>query len=258
LSLFFLHRSAIRVDGKQGRAVFESHALQRFSDGPLNNASGPRTSGSSSMPLLPRAHAASLLRRDSLGRIVFLPGADRRSYIVPDLATEKRILRKLQGIRSAELVAWLLFAAALISALLVTDSGASVPKWWFILGFVIAMLTIELPSEWARRRLAHDLMLQDGQRCEPSLLERLPGGVVLMLAAVAVGLSIYFGKIWPLKAITWLDELPLALHELKALAKVAALIGGIAAVLWGGLGAAKRWVKRTRDPANRATSKNET
>jgi hypothetical protein len=200
------------------------------------------------MPLLPRAHAASLLKRDTSGRTVFLPGADKRSYIVPDLETEERILRKLQRIRSAELVAWLLFIAALFSTLLVTGSGVSVPKWWFILGFAIVMLTIGLSSEWARRRLAHDLVLQDGQGCEPSLLERFPGGIVLMVAAVAVGLSIYFGKIWPLKAIAWLDELPLALHELKALAKAAVFIGGTAAVLWGGIGAVKTWVKRARDP----------
>jgi hypothetical protein len=210
------------------------------------------------MPLLPRAHAASLLKRDTSGRTVFLPGADKRSYIVPDLETEKRILHKLQRIRSAELVAWLLFVAALFSALSITDSGVSVPKWWFILGFVIAMLMIELSSEWARRRLAHDLVLQDDQSCEPSLLERFPGAVVLLVAAVAVGLSIYFGKIWPLKAIAWVDELPPTLHELKALAKLAGFIGGTAAVLWGCIGVVKNWVKRTRDTANTASPKKET
>ena len=197
------------------------------------------------MPILPHAHAASLVRRDASGRTVFFPGADKRCYIVPDLETEKRILRKLQRIRFAELAAWLLFAAALIGALVVMDGGVSIPKWLFILGFVIAMLTIELPSEWARRRLVHDLVLQDGQAPEPSLLERLPGWVVVTLIAVAVGLSIYFGKMGPLKAIAWLDDLPLALHESKALAKVAVFFGGAAAVLLGGIGAIKKWVQRS-------------
>ena len=77
------------------------------------------------MPILPHAHAASLVRRDASGRTVFFPGADKRCYIVPDLETEKRILRKLQRIRFAELAAWLLFGAALICALVVTDGDVS-------------------------------------------------------------------------------------------------------------------------------------
>jgi len=210
------------------------------------------------MPILPHAHAASLVRRDASGRTVFFPGADKRCYIVPDLETEKHILRKLRRIRFAELAAWLLFAAALIGALVVTDGGVSIPKWLFILGFVIAMLAIELPSEWARQRLAHGLVLEKGQASEPSLLERLPGWVVVMVVAVAVGLAIYFGKIGPLKAIAWLDDLPLALHESKALAKVAVFIGGTAAVLWSGIGALKKWVQRSRDPSNPVNAREKT
>jgi hypothetical protein len=208
------------------------------------------------MPLLPHAHAASSLRRDASRRTVFFPGADKRCYIVPDLETEERILRKLRRIRFVELAAWLLFAAALIGALVVTDGGVSIPKWLFILGFVIAMLAIELPSEWARQRLAHGL--EKGQASEPSLLEKLPGWVVVMVVAVAVGLAIYFGKIGPLKAIAWLDDLPLALHESKALAKVAVFIGGTAAVLWSGIGALKKWVQRSRDPSNPVNAKEKT
>jgi hypothetical protein len=199
------------------------------------------------MPLLPHAHAASLLRRDPSGRAVFFPGADKRCYIVSDLETEKSILRKLQRIRFAELAAWSLFAAALIGALVVTDGGVSIPKWLFILGFVIAMLTIELPCEWARHRLAHDLVLVEGQASEPSLLERLPTWMVVMIIAVAVGLAIYFGKIAPLKVVAWLDDLPLALHESKALAKAAVFIGGGVALLWGGIGALKKLVQRSRE-----------
>jgi hypothetical protein len=210
------------------------------------------------MPLLPHAHAASLLRRDASGRTVFFRGADKRCYIVPDLETEKCILRKLRRIRFAELSAWLLFAAALFGALVVTDGGVSIPKWLFILGFVISLLTIELPSEWARRQLAHDLVLHDGQASKPSLLERLPGWVVVIVVAVAVGLAIYFEKIGPLKAIAWLDDLPLALHESKALAKVAVCIGGTAAVLWGGIGALKKWVHRSRHPSNPVNPKEKT
>src|SRR5215510_14048362 len=77
------------------------------------------------MPLLPCAHAAALLRRDTSGRAVFLPGAGGRSYIVPDLETERGLLLKLQRIRFAELAAWLLFGAALICALVVTDGDVS-------------------------------------------------------------------------------------------------------------------------------------
>src|SRR5262249_27029751 len=127
-----------------------------------------------------------------------------------------------------------------------------------LLGFGIAMLAIELPSEWARQRLAHGLVLQEGQASEPSLLKRLPGWVVIMVVAVAVGLAIYFGKIGPLKAIAWLDDLPLALHESKALAKIAVFIGGTAAALWGGIGALKKWVQRSRDPSNPVNPKEKT
>ena len=98
------------------------------------------------MPILPHAHAASLVRRDASGRTVFFPGADKRCYIVPDLETEKRILRKLQRIRFAELAAWLLFAAALIGALVVTDGGVSVQKWLFIWTLLGASLSLVLPA----------------------------------------------------------------------------------------------------------------
>jgi hypothetical protein len=202
------------------------------------------------MPLLPHAHAVSLLRPDASGRTVFVPGADKRCYIVPDLATEQRILRKLRRIRFAELAAWLLFAAALVGSFVVADGRESIPKWLIILGVVIATLAIEFPSDCARHRLARDLALQDGQASVPSLLERLPGWVVLILVLVAIGLAIYFGKIGMLKPITWLDELPLALHESKALAKVAVFVGGAAAALWGGIGALKKWAQRSRDPLN--------
>jgi len=69
--------------------------------------------------------------------------------------------------------------------------------------------------------------------------------MVVIVVAVAIGLAIYFGKIGTLRAIAWLDDLPLALHESKALAKVAVFIGGAAAVLLGGIGAIKKWVQRS-------------
>jgi len=74
--------------------------------------------------------------------------------------------------------------------------------------------------------------------------------MVVIIVAVAIGLAIYFGKIGTLKAIAWLDDLPLALHESKALAKVAVFVGGAAAALWSGIGALKKWVQRSRDPLN--------
>jgi hypothetical protein len=99
------------------------------------------------MPLLPHAHAASLLRRDDAGRtIFFVGGADKRGYVVPDVGTEQRILSKLKRIRLAELVAWVSIATLLVGALVVTDGFVSIPKWLFILGFVIVALVIECRS----------------------------------------------------------------------------------------------------------------
>jgi uncharacterized membrane protein YfcA len=199
------------------------------------------------MPLLPHAHAASLLRRDDAGRTVFFAGgADKRGYVVPDVGTEQRILSKLKHIRLAELAAWVSIVTLLVGALVVTDGAVSIPKWLFILGLIIAALAIELPSEWARRRLARDLVPRDEHAPEPSLLERLPGWAVVIVVAVAVGLAIYFGKMGPLKAIAWLDDLPLALHESKALAKVAVFIVGAAAVLWGAFGALGKRFRHSR------------
>jgi hypothetical protein len=74
--------------------------------------------------------------------------------------------------------------------------------------------------------------------------------MVVIMVAVAIGLAIYFGKIGTLKVIAWLDDLPLALHESKALANVAVFVGAAAAALWGGIGALKKRVQRSRDPLN--------
>jgi len=196
------------------------------------------------MPLFPHAYAASLLKRDAVGRTVFSPdGKKERRYVVPDVKTEQSILRKLKRIRLAELASWVLLTAILVCALIVTDGAVAIPKWLFILGFVIAALAIELPSEWARRRLAVDLIRLDEQASEPPLLDRLPGWVVIVIIALAVGIALYFGWRWPLKTVTWLDNVPVALHESKALAKVAIFVAGTAAVLWGGLGTVKRWLR---------------
>jgi hypothetical protein len=204
------------------------------------------------MPLFPHAYAASLLKRDETGRTVFFPDGDnKRCYVVPDAETEQSILRKLKRIRLVELAAWVLLVAVLVGAIVATDGAVSIPKWLFILGFIIAALAIELPSEWARRKLARNLALRDNLASEPSLLDRLPGWAVVVIIALAVGVALYLGRMWPLKTITWLDDIPLGLHESKAIAKVAVFVAGTAAALWGGLSTVKRWFRPIRDHSNR-------
>ena len=203
------------------------------------------------MPILPHMYAASLLKRDEAGRTVFFPDGDnKRCYVVPDVEIEQSILRKLKRIRLAELAAWVMLVAVLIGAIVATDGAVSIPKWLFILGFVIAALAIELPSEWARRKLARNLALRDNQASKPSLLDRLPGWAVVVIIALAIGVALYLGRMWPLKTIGWLDDIPLGLHESKAIAKVAVFVAGTAAALWGGLSTVKRWFRPTRDHSN--------
>jgi hypothetical protein len=203
------------------------------------------------MPLFPHAYAASLLKREEDGQTVFFPDRDnKRCYVVPNVEEEQRILRKLRRIRLAELAAWVLLVAVLIGPIAATDGAVSIPKWLFILGFAIAALAIELPSDWARRKLARNLALRDTQASKPSLLDRLPGWAVVVIIALAVGVALYLGRMWPLKTIRWLDDIPLGLHESKTIAKVAVFVAGIAAALWGGLSTVKRWFRPTRDHAN--------
>jgi hypothetical protein len=195
------------------------------------------------MPLLPSAHAASLLRRDDAARTVFIPVDDDKSrYVVPDAQTEHHIFRQLKRIRLIQLAAWGLLPAVLMGTIVITDGA--IPKWLFIAGFMIALTTIQLIPEFARQRLARGLALAREQAPEPSLFEILPTWVVVFLVALAVAVAIYLGRTWPLKAITWLGDLPQALHESKVLVKIAVLVGGAAAMLWGAIGALKKWFRR--------------
>ena len=90
------------------------------------------------------------------------------------------------------------------------------------------------------------------------MIEKFPAWVVVPVVALAVGLALYFGRAWPLTAIGRLVDISQALHESKALAKVAVFIGGTAAVLWSGIGALKKWVQRSRDPSNPVNAKEKT
>jgi hypothetical protein len=204
------------------------------------------------MPLFPSAHAASLLRRDDAARTVFFPvDEDKSWYVVPDVQTEQRIYRQLKRIRFVQLAAWVLLPALLIGALVITDSsGVLIPKWLFISGFMITLLAIQLFPEFAQRRLARGLALAHEQAPKPSLFEKLPAWVVVLLVAMAVGVAFYLGRVWPLKAIAWLEGLPYVLHESKTLVKVALLIGGAGAMLWGGIGAPKKWFQSSSNQAD--------
>ena len=204
------------------------------------------------MPLFPSAHAASLLRHDDAARTVFFPvDEDKSCYVVPDVQTEHRIYRQLKRIRFLQLAAWALLPALLVGAIVITDSsGVLLPKWLCISGFMIILMAIQLLPEFAQRRLAYGLALAHEQAPKPSLFEILPAWVVLLLVAMAVGLAFYLGRVGPLKAIAWLEDLPYALHASKTLMKIVILIGGTGAMLWGGIRAPKKWFQSSSHQAD--------
>jgi hypothetical protein len=194
-----------------------------------------------------------LLKRDAAGRTVYFPvPEDKASYVVPDVESEQRIFRQLTRIRFVQLTVSVFLSGILIAAIAIADDiGVLIPKWLFFLGFLIAVLPIQLLPERARLRLARGLVLEPKQAPKPSLIEKFPAWVVVLVVALAVGLAFYFGRAWPLTAIARLEHISQALHELKALAKVAVLIGGSAAVLWGGIGTLKTLLRSRvdrRDP----------
>jgi hypothetical protein len=204
------------------------------------------------MPLLPAAHAASLLRCNDAGRKVFFPvGEDEGCYVVPDAETEQRIFGQLQRIRLAELAAWILLPAALIAVIAVAD-GVEPPKWLFLLGLLSAIMALQLLPGWARRRLARGLVLATEHTPEPSWIEKLPawGGVLVAAVVVlAIGLAIYLDRSWPFKLV-WLAHIAPALVASKALVKVAVFIGGAAAILWAGIGAVSKRLRASGDHAD--------
>jgi hypothetical protein len=199
------------------------------------------------MPVLPGAHAASLVRQDEGGRTLFFP-ADKRCFVIPNPETEQRIIRRLKRIRFIQSAAWVLFAAVLINVIVITDrAGVRIPRWLFVSVSIVAMMAIQSCPEWAQRRLARGLEPADERASEQSLFDKLPTWVIVLGVAVAVSLVLYFGRAWPLKAVTWLDDIPRALQESKVLLKVAILIAGGGAMLWGGIGALKKWVQSSND-----------
>lgn len=205
------------------------------------------------MPLLPEAHAASLLKRDDAGRMLFSPAEDEGRYVVPDAETEQRIRRGLKRVRVIQLTAWVLLPAAVIAVLVVTDGTAmEPPRWLFFLGTFGTMMAIQLLSGWARRRLARGLVL--GQAREPHWMDKLPSWatvLVLVVIVLAFGVAVYLQRTWPLTALVWLDDITHVIVGSKALAKAALVVGGAVAVLWGGIGALRRWLRPSGDNPER-------
>jgi hypothetical protein len=94
------------------------------------------------MPVLPGAHAASLVRQDEGGRTLFFP-ADKRCFVIPNPETEQCIIRRLKRIRLIQLAAWVLFAAVRINVIVITDrAGVRVPRWLCVSVSIVAMMAI--------------------------------------------------------------------------------------------------------------------
>jgi len=207
------------------------------------------------MPLLPEAHARSLLQRDALGQTVFFPaGTDKGSgFLVPDAGTEARILRQLKRIRFIQLAAWTLLGATVIAAVGgMGYFGARAPKWLFVLGPMSGFVTIHLLSLWGRYGAAQGLAVAPGHK--PSWVGELPvwamGLASVILIAAAVGVAAYLERAWPLKAVFWLDDIAHLLAGWKVFGKAAVVVGGATAALFGGAGAFRRWLRPSRDGAD--------
>ena len=212
------------------------------------------------MPLFPHAHAATLLRRDAAGRTVYFPvPEDMTCYVVPDVESEQRILCQLMRIRFVQMTAWVFSIVVPIAIIVVADDiGVLIPKWVFLLGFLIAVIPIQLLPDIARRKLARGLASEREHGAKPSIVEKLPAWAVVLVVALAVGLAFYLGRAWPLQVIGWLEDIPRVLHESKVLAKIAVFTGGAAAVLWTGIGVLKKWLRSSidrRDPVDTAEKK---
>jgi hypothetical protein len=138
------------------------------------------------MPLLPNAYASSLLQRDDAGRVVFSPddGKDSR-YLIPDIATEQRILLRLKRIRLAQLAAWILVLATPIALRAATHSaGVTIPKWLFLLGVIVAVVLIGSVTESAQGKLARDLNPLSKDGAKTSLIEKRVGVVRAILKII--------------------------------------------------------------------------
>ena len=191
------------------------------------------------MPLLPRAHAASLLRPDAAGRTLFFPDDDEsESYLVPDAETEQRILDRLKRIRSAQLAGCVLLPFAFMAVLVATDGA--LPDWLFFLPFVAATMVITFAPDYARQRLTRGLDRASAQAPQPSLLEMLPFWAIILAVGVAIGVAVYLGRTWPIEVLAWLGVNGPEHIGAKGLAKLAVLIAGAVAILWGGVVAIRK------------------
>lgn len=194
------------------------------------------------MAVLPTAYAASLLRHDA-GRSVFFPDpGDKSYYVIPDIETEQRIFHQLERIRAAQLAAWVLLPVIFIAVLIGTD-GDMGPKWLVLAGCVIVGLAIQFLPEWSRHRLARGLILHAAPDPAPSLLDKLPAWAIVLLIALVFGLAIYYERIGALKAFLWFDDIAHFFAASKVVAIVGGIIGAVAAALWGGVGALRRWFR---------------
>jgi Na+/H+ antiporter NhaD/arsenite permease-like protein len=191
------------------------------------------------VPLLPSAHAAFLLRPDAGGRTLFLPDGDEsESYVVPDAETEQRIFDRLKRIRSAELAGWVLLAIAFMAVLVATDGA--LPEWLFLVALVGAVMVITFAPDYARQRLTRGLDRAPAQTPQPSLLEMLPLWVIILVVGVAIGVAVYLGRTWPIEVLAWLGQNGPEHIGSKGLAKLAVLIAGAVAILWGGVVAIRK------------------
>lgn len=209
------------------------------------------------MPILPAAHARSMLRGGGHGGTVFHPGgADHGGFLVPQTVAEARLLRRLRRIRFVQLSAWALLAAVFIAALVVVDEfGMRPPGWLFVLAPVGALVAIELLARVARYRLARGLTPAPGPA--PSWLRRIPTWAMFLVALVLVGsafgLAVYIERAWPLKAVIWLHDIgdaPAGWKIFAKVAKAAAVVGGATAALFGGTAVVRRWLRPSRDGAD--------
>jgi hypothetical protein len=197
--------------------------------------------------VFPNAYAAALLGRDDAGQTVFFPeGKRERGYIVPDVESELRISRQLKKIRLAQLAAWALLPVAFVAFLILTDS-ILIPKWLFVSGFLTIAAAVQLAPEWARRRLTRGLVAEVEPSPESSLLERLPGWAAILLMVLAVCLALYLGRVWPVTALAWFDDVSHIRPALKAFTEITVTMGAVAAMIWGGFGALRRWLGDHKD-----------
>src|SRR5262249_27404448 len=109
-------------------------------------------------PFSARACGNIVEARRRRANVYFPVREDMTCYVVPDVESEQRILCQLMRIRFVQLTAWVFSVVVPILIIVVADDiGVVIPKWLFLLGFLIAVIPIQLLPDIARRRLARGL-----------------------------------------------------------------------------------------------------